>query len=187
MKKTARERRITRHQRIRRKVFGSPERPRLCVYRSVHHMHAQIIDDVAGHTLVSASTTEPTLRKALKSTGNKEAAAAVGRADCPTRAGEWHHTGRVRPRRVPLSGTHRRRRRRRARGGTQILGGSMQRKRHSYINPDQLNLHVERVIHTNRVSKTHKGGRTLSFQVMVVVGDTNGHVGVGLGQGASGA
>jgi ribosomal protein L30 len=58
----------------------------------------------------------------------------------------------------------------------------MQRKRHSYINPDQLNLHVERVIHTNRVSKTHKGGRTLSFQVMVVVGDTNGHVGVGLGK-----
>jgi small subunit ribosomal protein S5 len=41
---------------------------------------------------------------------------------------------------------------------------------------------VERVIHTNRVSKTHKGGRTLSFQVMVVVGDTNGHVGVGLGK-----
>jgi small subunit ribosomal protein S5 len=58
----------------------------------------------------------------------------------------------------------------------------MQRKRYSYINPDQLNLHVERVIHTNRVSKTHKGGRTLSFQVMVVVGDTNGHVGVGLGK-----
>ena len=58
----------------------------------------------------------------------------------------------------------------------------MQRKRQSYINPDQLNLQVERVIHTNRVSKTHKGGRTLSFQVMVVVGDTNGHVGVGLGK-----
>lgn len=79
MKRTARERRITRHKRIRRKVFGSPDRPRLCVYRSVHHIHAQIIDDVAGHTLVSASTTEPTLRKELKSTGNKEAAAAVGR------------------------------------------------------------------------------------------------------------
>ena len=79
MKKTAREKRITRHKRIRRKVFGSPERPRLCVYRSLHHMHAQIIDDVAGHTLVSASTTEPTLRKELTSTGNKAAAAAVGR------------------------------------------------------------------------------------------------------------
>lgn len=58
----------------------------------------------------------------------------------------------------------------------------MRKKKHSYINPDQLNLHVERVVYTNRVSKTHKGGRTLSFQVMVVVGDTNGHVGVGLGK-----
>ncbi len=58
----------------------------------------------------------------------------------------------------------------------------MRRKQTTYINPDQLNLHVERVIYTNRVSKTHKGGRTMSFQVMVVVGDTNGHVGVGLGK-----
>lgn len=79
MKKTARERRITRHKRIRRKVFGTPERPRLCVYRSVHHIHAQIIDDSIGHTLVAASTTEAALRNELKSTGNKEAAAAVGR------------------------------------------------------------------------------------------------------------
>ena len=79
MKKTAREKRLARHKRIRRKVFGTPERPRLCVYRSLRHMHAHIIDDVAGQTLVSASTTEPVLRKELKSTGNKEAAAAVGR------------------------------------------------------------------------------------------------------------
>ena len=79
MKRTPREQRIARHKRIRRKVFGTPERPRLCVYRSLRHMHAQIIDDTQGHTLVSASTTEPILRKELKSTGNKEAAAAVGR------------------------------------------------------------------------------------------------------------
>ncbi|CUU11070.1 MAG: 30S ribosomal protein S5 [Armatimonadetes bacterium] len=58
----------------------------------------------------------------------------------------------------------------------------MRRKSKAVINPDMLNLHVERVIYTNRVSKTHKGGRTMSFQVMVVVGDTNGHVGVGLGK-----
>jgi small subunit ribosomal protein S5 len=58
----------------------------------------------------------------------------------------------------------------------------MRRKQQERINPDLLNLHVERVVYTNRVSKTHKGGRTLSFQVMVVVGDTNGHVGVGLGK-----
>jgi len=58
----------------------------------------------------------------------------------------------------------------------------MRKRQQERINPDLLNLHVERVVHTNRVSKTHKGGRTLSFQVMVVVGDTNGHVGVGLGK-----
>lgn len=58
----------------------------------------------------------------------------------------------------------------------------MRKRSKVVINPDMLNLHVERVIYTNRVSKTHKGGRTMSFQVMVVVGDTNGHVGVGLGK-----
>ncbi len=58
----------------------------------------------------------------------------------------------------------------------------MRKRKQEPINPDLLNLHVERVVYTNRVSKTHKGGRTLSFQVMVVVGDTNGHVGVGLGK-----
>lgn len=50
------------------------------------------------------------------------------------------------------------------------------------IDPDQLNLHIERVVGTNKVSKTHKGGRTMSWQVMVVVGDGKGHVGVGIGK-----
>lgn len=50
------------------------------------------------------------------------------------------------------------------------------------IDPDQLNLHIERVVYTNKVSKTHKGGRTLRWQVMVVVGDGAGHVGIGLGK-----
>ncbi|GBC93323.1 30S ribosomal protein S5 [bacterium HR15] len=58
----------------------------------------------------------------------------------------------------------------------------MRKRQQERIDPDLLNLHIERVVYTNRVSKTHKGGRTLSFQVMVVVGDTNGHVGVGLGK-----
>lgn len=78
MKRTAREKRLIRHRRIRRKLMGTPERPRLCVYKSLHHMHAQIIDDTVGHTLVSASTTEPSLRSRLKGTGNIEAAKAVG-------------------------------------------------------------------------------------------------------------
>jgi large subunit ribosomal protein L18 len=79
MKRTSREKRIIRHRRIRRTIIGSPDRPRLCVYKSLKHMHAQIIDDIKGHTLVAASTLDPALRDQLKSTGNKEAAAAVGR------------------------------------------------------------------------------------------------------------
>lgn len=48
--------RKARHERVRKKISGTPNKPRLCVYRSGHHIYAQIIDDVAGHTLVSAST-----------------------------------------------------------------------------------------------------------------------------------
>ncbi len=71
--------RIRRKLRIRRKIFGTPERPRLCVYRSLRHMYAQIIDDTKGHTLVSASTLDKELRGKLKGTGNVEAAREVGR------------------------------------------------------------------------------------------------------------
>ena len=56
--------RTRRHLRVRKKILGSPERPRLVVTKSAKHMSAQIIDDIAGHTLVSASTMDPTLRTA---------------------------------------------------------------------------------------------------------------------------
>jgi len=65
------------HRRIRRKVQGSQERPRLAIYRSLNHIYAQVIDDENGRTLVSASTTEKDLRG--KTGGNIEAAARVGR------------------------------------------------------------------------------------------------------------
>ncbi|HHU61266.1 MAG: 50S ribosomal protein L18 [Bacillota bacterium] len=74
-RRDARERR---HERLRQRVIGTPERPRLNVYRSLHHIHAQIIDDSAGHTLVAASTVEPELRAKLGSTGNKDAAKEIG-------------------------------------------------------------------------------------------------------------
>jgi len=74
-RRDARERR---HERLRKRVIGTPERPRLNVYRSLHHIHAQIIDDSAGHTLVAASTVEPELRAKLGSTGNKDAAKEIG-------------------------------------------------------------------------------------------------------------
>lgn len=54
--------RTRRHARVRSKISGTPERPRLVVHRSSRHMHAQIIDDTIGHTLVAASTVEPSLR-----------------------------------------------------------------------------------------------------------------------------
>ena len=66
-----------RHARVRTKVSGTPERPRLAVFRSNRHMVAQVIDDVAGHTIVAASTVEASLRSG--STGNIAAAAEVGR------------------------------------------------------------------------------------------------------------
>ena len=65
------------HRRIRRKVRGSTERPRLAVYRSLNHIYAQVIDDERGLTLASASTAEKDLRGATG--GNIEAAQRVGR------------------------------------------------------------------------------------------------------------
>ena len=67
--------RARRHARVRTKVSGTAERPRLCVFRSNSHLYAQIIDDVAGNTLVAASTLDKEV-KTKKS--NKEAAKEVG-------------------------------------------------------------------------------------------------------------
>ena len=68
--------RVKRHARVRKDVFGTPEMPRLCVYRSSKNIYAQIIDDVNGKTLASASSLDKDL--ALSYGGNKEAAKAVG-------------------------------------------------------------------------------------------------------------
>ena len=57
-----REARYKRHHRVRLKVHGTDSRPRLCVYRSLNHIYAQVIDDAKGHTLVYASTNEPEIR-----------------------------------------------------------------------------------------------------------------------------
>ncbi|MDP3487604.1 MAG: 50S ribosomal protein L18 [Bacillota bacterium] len=65
-----------RHMRVRKAVFGDPERPRLNVYRSARHIYTQIIDDVNGRTLVSASTVAPDFT--LEQGGNLEAAKMIG-------------------------------------------------------------------------------------------------------------
>jgi large subunit ribosomal protein L18 len=77
-RRAARDRR---HHRVRRRVSGVESRPRLAVFRSLHHITAQVIDDTQGRTLAAASTTEGELKGGLKgATANAAAAAAVGRA-----------------------------------------------------------------------------------------------------------
>ncbi|MBI2333468.1 MAG: 50S ribosomal protein L18 [Chloroflexi bacterium] len=73
----ARERR---HTRVRRQVFGNPERPRLNVFKSLTGIYAQIIDDMDGNTLVSASTVDKDLREKVKGMKKTEQAKAIGQA-----------------------------------------------------------------------------------------------------------
>jgi len=67
-----------RHERIRRKVVGTSERPRLCVYKSLRHLYAQVVDDTRGVTLTYASTLEADLRKGA-SGANRKAAESLGK------------------------------------------------------------------------------------------------------------
>lgn len=70
--------RLRRHARVRRKVAGTPERPRLDVFRSLQHISAQIIDDTKGHTLVAASTVEAEIRGRVAGMKKAEQARVVG-------------------------------------------------------------------------------------------------------------
>ena len=79
-KQSRSEIRVKKHTRMRNKIQGTTQRPRLSVFRSEKHMSAQIIDDMTGTTLVAASTVEKEIAKDLKATSNIEAAAAVGTA-----------------------------------------------------------------------------------------------------------
>ncbi len=87
-KYTSREARERRHERIRRTIHGTAERPRLNVFRSLQHIYAQVIDDDQGNTLVAASTVGP---GAARTTGRPEQVAAGG----PRRA-SWWRSGRWR-------------------------------------------------------------------------------------------
>ena len=77
--KTRAAARNRRHVRVRKSVSGTPSRPRLCVFRSLVGIYAQVIDDVAGNTLVSASTIDPALREQVKSLKQAEKAHMVGK------------------------------------------------------------------------------------------------------------
>jgi len=79
-KESKNNRRKVRHVRVRRKVAGTPERPRLSIHRSLSNMYAQLIDDTTGTTLVSASTLDKEVNEIAQYGGNKGAAKAVGQA-----------------------------------------------------------------------------------------------------------
>ena len=77
----SKEKYIARHkrrQRVRQKIIGTKQRPRLAIFRSLKHIYAQIIDDEAGNTLIAASTLSPELKDSLSTHGNISAAQQVG-------------------------------------------------------------------------------------------------------------
>jgi len=77
--KSRNQARLHRHQRVRKKVFGTPDKPRLCVFRSLTGIYAQIIDDEKGFTLVSSSNLDPELKKKSDKMKKIDQAAAVGK------------------------------------------------------------------------------------------------------------
>ena len=78
-RKLVQERRLRRQRHVRKRLFGTPERPRLAVYRSSKHIYAQVINDETGTTLAHASTLEPAVKGDHAYGGNKAAATVVGR------------------------------------------------------------------------------------------------------------
>ena len=170
--------RLKRHKRVRAKISGTPEMPRLNVFRSEANIYAQVIDDVNGVTLASASS----LDKAIEGYGgNIAAATAVGKLVAERakakgietvvfdRGGYLYH-GRVK---ALAEGARE--------GGLKFEGRRndnmprFEREQSEYI---------EKVVSLNRVSKTVKGGRVMKFSALVVVGDGKGKVGYGLGKAA---
>ncbi len=80
MKVSKDDSRRKRHARLRRKLSGSGERPRLLIRRTLHHIYASVVDDARGHTLVTASTREKDLSEGLGSNTNLAAAEKIGQA-----------------------------------------------------------------------------------------------------------
>ncbi len=78
-KRSRNEMRVLRHERVRRTLQGTAQRPRLSVFRSLKHISVQVIDDDRGCTMVSASTVEKNIKGQLEKTGNQDAAAFIGK------------------------------------------------------------------------------------------------------------
>ena len=180
-KQSRSEIRVKKHNRMRNRFAGTAERPRLAVFRSNNHMYAQIIDDTVGNTLVAASTVEKEIKAELEKTNDKAAAAYVGTViakralekgitEVVFDRGGFIYQGKIQA----LADAARE-------AGLNFLIERRTSMKRTIIDASQLELN-DRVVAIKRVSKTVKGGRTMRFSALVVVGDGNGHVGVGLGK-----
>ena len=105
-KESRNDKRVKRHARVRKNLFGTPERPRLCVYRSNKNISAQVIDDVNGVTLAAASSLDATIKEECAKLPKLESATLVGKeiaknakenniSECVFDRGGYLYTGRV--------------------------------------------------------------------------------------------
>ena len=183
--RTKKDRRERIRLRQRKRIHGTAERPRLAVFRSVAHIYAQVIDDMAGRTVASAASTEPALKTVFSGTvrgGNLRGRRGDRPGHRRAAEGKGHHPRRVRPRRQSVS----RPRAGGGRRGPQSRAGVLRTNDawlHSREKIDASELELkDTVVTISRVTKVVKGGKNLSFSALVVIGDGHGVVGFGIGK-----